>query len=396
MKKVLIIMPSMFIGGAERSLLGLLDAFDYDKYDVSLFLYRDEGEFLPFINKHVRILPAIPAYETFDTPIKTLVLSRKMMYGLMRLKAKLDQRIHEKKYCDENGVWMHMQKISNNLQKVLPDIPGEYDLGIMFLGVPDTLANKVHAKVKIAWNHTDYTTLKPDKQYDRDVYSKLDYIINVSEESRKQFLKIYPELNEKAIVIENILSASFIHEQAETMITDMNKEKNEICILSIGRFSYAKNFDNVPDIARRIIEKGINIKWYLIGYGGDENKIRKKIIDNNMEGHVVILGPRINPYPYIKQCDVYVQPSRFEGKSVAVREAQILGKPVIITDYASSESQLGDGVDGFIVPMENEKCAEGIYNLLNHQNRLLRAAENCKKRDYTNHVEIKKIDKLLV
>lgn len=388
-------MPSMFIGGAERSLLGLLDAFDYDKYEVNLFLYRHEGEFLPYINKKVQILPGIPEYATFDVPVKSLLFSRKMKYGLCRLKAKVDQRIHEKKHPDENGVWMHMQMISKNLQGVLPDIPGEYDLGIMFLGVPDTLVNKVNAKVKIAWNHTDYTTLKPDKVYDRDVFSKLDYIVSVSEQSRKQFLKVYPELGNKAIVIENILSESLIYKQADELIDDMQREADETILLSVGRFSYAKNFDNIPGIARRIMEMGKKIKWYLIGYGGDEPLIRKRIEENNVENNVIILGKRINPYPYIKQCDVYIQPSRFEGKCVTVREAQILNKPVIITNYASSASQLGDGVDGFIVPTENDRCAENIYYLLSDQNQLQRIAEECRNRDYSNQEEIDKIYDLL-
>ena len=318
-----------------------------------------------------------------------------MKYGMRRLKAKVDQKIHAKKYPDEDGVWMHMQMISRNLQCVLPDIPGEYDLGIMFLGVPDTLMNKVNAKVKIAWNHTDYITLKPDKKYDRDVFSKLDYIVNVSEQSRKQFLKVYPEFENKAIVIENILSESLIHKQADELIDDMQREADETILLSVGRFSYAKNFDNVPGIAKRILEMGKKIKWYLIGYGGDEPLIRKRIEENNVGNNVIILGKRINPYPYIQQCDVYIQPSRFEGKCVTVREAQILNKPVIITNYASSESQLANGVDGFIVPMENDRCAENIYNLLNDQNKLQKSAEECRNIDYSNQEEIDKIYDLL-
>ena len=237
-KRVLIIMPSMFIGGAERSLLGLLDAFDYDKFEVSLFLYRHEGEFIPFINKHVKIIPSIPEYETFDVSIKSLLVSGKVKYGLLRLKAKLDQKDHAKKYPDEDGIWMHMQKISKNLQRSLPNIPGEYDLGIMFLGVPDTLVNKVNAKVKMAWNHTDYTTLHADKEYDRSIYSKTDYIVSVSEQSRKQFVNVYPEFEDKAIIIENILSESFILKQADESIRDMKRRNDVIILLSVGRIMF--------------------------------------------------------------------------------------------------------------------------------------------------------------
>lgn len=389
-KKILIIMPSMFIGGAERSVLGLLDSFDYGRYDVSLFLYRHEGEFLQYINPNVQLLPEIPQYKTFDVPIKSLLLSKMFVSGLLRLKAKIDQKIHRRK-TDEDGVWMHMQKISANLQPTLPKIPGEYDLGIMFLGVPDTLVNKVNAKVRIAWNHTDYTTLGPDTAYDRKIYSAIDYIVSVSEESRKQFLKVYPDLENKAIVIENILSEDLIHRQSEEVIDEMNTDPDEITILSIGRYSYAKNYDNVPDICRRIREKGVNIKWFIIGYGGDEPLIRDAIKKNSMEDHVILLGKRTNPYPYIKACDVYIQPSRFEGKSVTVREAQLLGKPVIITDYATAHSQLEDEKDGIIVPTSNEGCAEGIAQALENPELLKNVARECLNRDYTNKSEIEKL-----
>ena len=135
--------------------------------------------------------------------------------------------------------------------------------------------------------------------------------------------------------------------------------------------------------------------WYLIGYGGDEALIRQKIQEFGMEDHVIILGKKPNPYPYIKACDVYVQPSRYEGKCVAVREAQMLGKPVIITNYATSASQLEDGVDGVIVPVDNEGCARGIADVLSNVNRMKKLSENCCKRDYSNRDEVKKIYALI-
>ena len=117
-------------------------------------------------------------------------------------------------------------------------------------------------------------------------------------------------------------------------------------LLSIGRFTHAKNYDNVPDIARRIVaDHGIDdLRWYIIGFGGDEQLIRRNIDRAGMQEHVVLLGKKSNPYPYIKACDLYVQPSRYEGKSVTVREAQILCKPVVVTNYPTAHSQINDGV----------------------------------------------------
>ena len=168
-----------------------------------------------------------------------------------------------------------------------------------------------------------------------------------------------------------------------------------ISLLSVGRFCEAKNFDNVPDICRRLVADGLDVAWYLIGYGGDEALIRRKIAEAGMQERVIILGKRDNPYPYMRACDLYVQPSRYEGKAVTVREAQLLAKPVVITDYATSDSQLEDGVDGVIVPMDNAGCAAGIAALLRDPTRMQRLSENCAKRDYTNSAEVEKIYALM-
>ena len=166
-------------------------------------------------------------------------------------------------------------------------------------------------------------------------------------------------------------------------------------LLSIGRFSTPKNFDNVPDICRRILEAGVDVRWYIIGYGGDEALIRRKIAEAGMEERVIILGKKENPYPYIRACDLYVQPSRYEGKAVTVREAQLLGKPVVITRYATSASQLEEDVDGAIVPMDNASCAAGIVALRRDPERMRRLAAACAERDYTNSAEVEKIYRLI-
>ena len=140
---------------------------------------------------------------------------------------------------------------------------------------------------------------------------------------------------------------------------------------------------------------GLNIKWYIIGYGGDEEKIIQNIKKNHMEDYVILLGKKTNPYPYIKACNVYVQPSRYEGKCVSVREAQILNKPVIITNYATAKNQLVNGYDGMIVPLENEKCALGIYNVLTNKDLLHTISENTYKSDYSNYDSINDLINLI-
>ena len=384
-------MPSMFIGGAERSLLGLLEAIDYTQYDVSLFLYRHEGEFLAYIPDQVNLLPPMKEYGTFDVPIRSLLFSRRWRFGLARLISKLALKLHCLISREKKGVWMSMQYTARYLLPLLPEIPGEYDLGVMFLGVADPLIHKVKAKKKVTWCHTDYDTLYPNKGMDRKTYEAVDHVVFVSDACRQKMARFYPALLDKTQVIENVLGERLLLQQAEVSVNDMPRLDDGYILLSIGRFSNAKNFDNVPGICKSLLDAGLHVKWYLIGYGGDEPLIRQRIADAHMEDHVILLGKKENPYPYIKACDLYVQPSRYEGKCVTVREAQMLGKPVVITRYATSASQLENGVDGVIVPMDNEGCAEGIATLLRDPERMTQLSRACQGRDYSNRQEIDKL-----
>ena len=394
-KKILFIMPSMFIGGAERSLLGLFEVIDYEKYDVSLFLYRHEGEFLSYIPEQVHLLPSMKEYGTFDAPIRSLLFSRRWMFGLARLISKLALKLHCLISGEKKGVWMSMQYTARYLLPLLPEIPGEYDLGVMFLGVADPLIHKVKAQNKVDWCHTDYDTLYPNKEMDCKTYEAVDHVVFVSDACRQKMARFYPALLDKTQVIENVLGERLLLQQAEVSVNDMPRLDDGYILLSIGRFSNAKNFDNVPGICKSLLGKGLNVKWYLLGYGGDESLIRQRITESGMEQNVIILGKKENPYPYIKACDLYVQPSRYEGKCVTVREAQMLGKPVVITRYATAASQLEDGVDGVIVPMDNEGCAAGIAALLCDPEKLRRLSETCKVRDYSNEQEVEKLYKLM-
>ena len=394
-KKILFIMPSMFIGGAERSLLGLFEVIDYEKYDVSLFLYRHEGEFLSYIPEQVHLLPPMKEYGTFDVPIRSLLFSRRWMFGLARLISKLALKLHCLISREKKGVWMSMQYTARYLLPLLPEIPGEYDLGVMFLGVADPLIHKVKAQNKVAWCHTDYDTLYPNKGMDRKTYEAVDHVVFVSDACRQKMARFYPALLDKTQVIENVLGERLLLQQAEVSVNDMPRLDDGYILLSIGRFSNAKNFDNVPGICKSLLGKGLDVKWYIIGYGGDEPLIRQRIAEAHMEDHVILLGKKENPYPYIKACDLYVQPSRYEGKCVTVREAQMLGKPVVITRYATSASQLEDGVDGVIVPMDNEGCAEGIAALLQDPEKMRQLSETCRNRDYSNASEVEKIYQLM-
>ncbi|MCR5666508.1 MAG: glycosyltransferase [Eubacterium sp.] len=390
-KKVLVMMPSMFIGGAEKSLLGLLEQFDRERFEVMLFLFRHEGELMEYIPKDVPVLGQILEYTTFDRPIKDLLKSSMFKYGMARLKSKKALA----KYCKETGeyaeVWKSMQYTAKYLSPLLPPIPGQYDLAISFLGIPYYM-DRVDAKVKMAWIHTDYHSLKPNPKMDLEAYEKVDYIVNVSEKCEASFLEFYPQLKDKSLTIENVLPKALIEMQQQERIEPL---AGQVKLLSIGRYSEAKNFDNIPDILSHIRDQGIDATWYIIGYGADEQLIKDKIQEAKMQEHVIMLGKKSNPYPYIKACDLYVQPSRWEGKCVSVIEAQLLHKPVVITNYETAPSQLLNGEDGIVVPMDNEGCAKGIADVLNNQELMEDLIANTYLHDYTNAVQLEKIYKVM-
>ena len=223
----------------------------------------------------------------------------------------------------------------------------------------------------------------------------MDYIAGVSEQCVETFLNLFPQFKNKVTVIENILSKDFIEKQSNLFDVSGEMQSDSIKLLSVGRFCEAKNFDNVPEIASIMKAKGIDFKWYLIGYGSDEALIKSKIAEYNISDTVIILGKKDNPYPYIKACDIYVQPSRYEGKCVAVREAQILDKPVVITNYTTAQSQLNDGFDGAIVPMDNAGCANALADFILDKDKQNRFISNMKTMDYSNQNEVEKIYKII-
>lgn len=397
--RIFIAMHYMEIGGAETALIGLLNALDPARVDVDLFLYDHRGEMMQFIPEWVNLLPQIPKYSVLERPIVELVKRGFWGIAAARLWAKcLSQKVYKRSgsKLENNGGLDKMSKCTTPLlPKINPSMT--YDLAISFLTPHRIVAEKVKAKKKIAWIHTDYTRVWVDAEDELKVWQKYDYVASISGDVTNTFLQVFPTLASKIVEIENILSPSFVRKRAE--LQDVNKEirhEGAITLLSVGRFSDAKNYDNVPDICKHLInETKLNIKWYIIGYGGDEALIRQKIKEADMEEHVILLGKRSNPYPYIKVCDIYVQPSRYEGKSVTVREAQMLCKPVVVTNYPTAPSQIRNGVDGVIVPMDNEGCAKGLAQVILDAPLRQRLTAYLATHDYGNEAEVEKIYTLI-
>lgn len=396
-KSVLIISHFMEIGGAERALLGLLSGFDYSRYEVSLFLFRHEGELLSLIPKEVNLLPTIPQYTALACPISGVIENRQYLLALSRIIGKCASKIYNITHHYDKSSQVEIEYSHKFTKWLMPGITPEitYDLAISFLTPHYFAAEKVRAKKKIAWIHTDYSFIQIDVKSETRMWRQYDQIVAISKACADSFIGCFPSLKNRIMIIENLLAVKSLQEQANMDVPEKLQKKGKTILLSIGRFCEAKNFDNVPDICRRIVEKGEPIVWYIIGFGADEELIRQRIEENNMRENVIILGKKKNPYPYIMQCDWYVQPSRFEGKAVTVREAQALHKPVIIANYPTAKSQLVDGYDGIIVPQDNEKCAEAISRILKNKDLKERLIRNTYNEDYSNKEEMRKLYSLI-
>lgn len=392
--RIFIAIHYLELGGAEISLIGLLNAIDTSRYDVDLFVYSHRGELMKMIPAGIHLLPEVKEYAQIEKPIKEVLKQGGWNIALARLWAKYRFSRYAKKNDLKDGAAI-LHYISESVMPFLPDLTkyGEYDLAISFLIPHDIVLKKVRAKKKIAWIHTDYTRISVDVNKELPIWSRFDKIASISQDVTQTFLQIFPSLSDKIVEINNILSPLFVQNRAKEFAVSLANEKQNL--LSVGRYTSQKNFDNVPDICKRIREIGCDVYWYIIGYGGDETFIRSRIKEAGMEEYVILLGKKENPYPYMKACDIYVQPSRYEGNSVTVREAQMLCKPIVVTDYPTANSQIKQGVDGIIVPLENEGCAKGIVEFIKNKALQKKIVNYLQTHDYGNEKEIEKIYSLI-
>ncbi len=388
-KKILFNMYNLEIGGAEKSLLSILNTIDYSNYDVNLFLYEHSGELISELPKEVNLLPEIDIYKTLCESTKLTLKRGYIKLGLIRTISKYRAIIKK--------VPLAYDQYMNDLaSKILPNMDGEYDIAISNIWPHNLVTDKVKAKKRIGWIHTDYSNMKIDYKKDFKVLDKLDYIISVSENCKEAFDKTQPNLKYKSISLENIVSSNLIKELGEKGIEEEILFNNEdIKILTVGRLHPEKGVDRVVDVCKKLKDDGKKFKWYIVGFGSQENELKIRAKQLDIEDNFYILGKKINPYPYFKKCDIYVQPSRYEGKSVAITEAKIFNKPIVITDYNSAKDQIKNKETGLII----ENSVEGIYNGVKRiiEDDKLRKSiiNNLKKSKWSNEDEIEKLYEIM-
>ena len=395
--KILILMHYMELGGAESALLGLLQSVDPNMADVDVFIYSHRGELMQYLpTDKVRLLEEVESYSLTEKPVSEVIRKGYLRLAIARMLGRwcADKYSRTIIYEDkpfEGGTFFQQRMTWRVLPDIQPDV--EYDLAINFMTPHFVLLNRVRARKKVGWIHTDYTRISIDVDEERKMWSRLDLIASISEEVGNKFCEVFPSLRGKLVQIENILNSAFVRKRAGEFEVEWKDDDSVLKLLTIGRYSPPKRMEMIPSICRGLKEAGVDVRWYIIGYGSAdiERAIRENMCKEGVEEQVILLGKKDNPYPYIQACDIYVQPSKYEGKSITVREAQILCKPVVITNYPTAKSQVDDGVDGVIVPLDVDGCTAAMADFLKDKEKQERIAGYLHLHDYGNEDEIEKI-----
>ena len=388
-KRLLFVMESMGSGGGERSLLTLLQLMDYGKYDVDLLLFSPSGLFMDMIPPQVNLISFGTGYDRFVQPMGTSVKAYLTMgdfigaYNRIRYSKTVNGKNGSSLYRDQLA-WKYMCRAIEN---TLP----EYDAAIGYLeGKPNFfVADCVKAKVKIGYVHNDYNKLKMDKELDRKFFDKMDYLVSVSEKCCEVLKEVFSEHAKKVRMIENITSPLVLKKMSEEKAAEYKNVKGKI-FLTIGRLSQQKGYDIAVDAAEILMKNGVDFKWFAIGRGELQAEIEQKIKEKNLEDKFILLGERANPYPYIAGCDIYVQPSYFEGKSIAIDEAKCFAKPIVATKFTTVLDQLTDGETAVLAEIDAESVAEKIMQLIADNELCRTLGENLKKEKLGNEEEIEK------
>lgn len=355
-------MNHLHCGGAEKALVSLLRTIDYSKYKVDLLLFKREGMFLDHLPNEVKLLDPPSDYRYFDMSMTRALLeclkSRKLGLAIARLKAGMIIKIERNPARREQLVW-------RQLTRALPFIHTNYDAAIGYLEKNPVYycIEKVEAKVKLGFIHNDYVMLGMDPKLDHRHFQRLDYLVTVSEECASVLKRTFPMYSNKVRVIHNIVSPSAIS-QLSLLPKPLLPKKGGITIISVGRLTAQKGFDMAIEACRILINYGYDVRWYVVGEGKDRRKLEEQIQREQLQERFLLLGLEDNPYPLIRQADLYVQTSRFEGKSIAIDEAKILGKPIVVTNFSTATDQITHEHNGLIVEQNAQAIALGVERLI--------------------------------
>jgi glycosyltransferase involved in cell wall biosynthesis len=398
-KKALFVINTLGHAGAEVAMLELLRQMAGTGIKLTVYVLMEQGELVSGLPEGVRLYNRNYCAES--------VLSRQgqkhLRKKVLRASASNASLLRNLSYLLSNGLAMAKKgrlQADKLLWRVVSDgadIPKEeYDLAVSFLegGAAYFVADHVRAKKKAAFIHIDYKRAGYTRKLDRDCYLKFDRIFAVSEEVKAHFLDVYPECSDRTQVFHNLLNEERIVELSRTG-EGFTDGFAGLRILTVGRLVPQKGYDLAIQVMALLKEAGLLVRWYVLGEGPLRKQLEKQIARLGLEEDFILLGAKKNPYPYFVQSDLYANLSRFEGKSIAIQEAQILGVPVIATDSSGNREQITDRTDGVLCQTNPEKIRDEIIHLLKNQPLREQYAMQAKKRLMTDKSQIQMLTELL-
>lgn len=351
MKNILFVIDSLYCGGAEKSLVTLLNNLNYKKYQVSLIINTKGGEFEKFVPNSVNII----FNNSFSDINKFEILILRIKYFFAR---KSDFK--KKKHLSQH-FW-------NTFKKKIKSKDIKYDVAIAYGQGFSTyyVAEKIRAQFKYAWLNTDHQKAGYNPQFDYDRYSNFNKIIAVSNESKRSLENAMNNLNKTLPieVIRDIVDKDFIKKLSSEGTGFEDRSFDGIKILTVCRLERVKGLDLALEACSILLRKKIKFKWYVIGNGSLYKSLEKLIIEKKLQDHFILLGFRENPYSYMKECDIYVQTSRFEGLGMTVIEASFLNVPIVTTNFPTASTIIRHKETGLICDINSKSITNNILNYL--------------------------------
>lgn len=364
MKKVLFIVGTLQSGGVSKSMVSLLNVWDRDKYDTSLLLCCKEGDvFSKYLPEKVKVIynPIIEHVMGGFSSVKWLFLHGHILLSIGVLLRLLLSRISK--------------SLSGELiAKMMPTVSDEYyDLVVDYGGqqLLYYMVNKLKAARKVTFFHNDYSKWPYYYNADKKYYPKVDNIFSISKTCTDALKKYFPDCADKVSIMENISSPSMIQAQAEDYSNDLrvmfqeykNDGNNILC--TVAHFCRRKGSDFAIEAAEILKKQHVKFKWLFVGKVLEED-LCYLIKEKGLEENMIFVGVQSNPYPYMYLSDIYVQPSRYEGKSISLDEAKILCKPIVVTNFSTVGDQFENGKNGTICEMKGKAVANAIIELINN------------------------------
>ncbi|MCV9884802.1 glycosyltransferase [Metabacillus halosaccharovorans] len=356
-KELLFVIDSLTIGGAEKSLVSLLNLIDSSKYEIDLLLIKRGGDLEKYVPSYINILPVPKYFRSIENNF-----SFENLY--YRIKTSLSLRVN-----DYRKTVLHSEQVVyKSINKIISPLNKMYDVAIAYSqGMPTYIvANKVQAAKKIAWINTDYVNTLYDKELDYKSYSKIDKIIAVSEHTKRSVSHLREEYKNKVDLVLDIVDPKMIDKMSlEEDAEEFNKSL--VNILTVGRLVTAKGYEKAIEVAKLLKHAGYKFKWFSIGEGPERKKLQKLIEEYKLQDYFVFLGKKVNPYIYMRNCDIYVQTSIKEGFGLTVSEAKILKRPIVCTSFPTAKEIIQNEVDGLIVEQDIESIYNGVKKYLDEK-----------------------------